>query len=103
VIFTLIVCSIVSLVLTVLGEFNLAEPFLAVAIFFFAILIFLISSEKAMVEESVEYTKHQTEQPPLTENPELSAFRQAQDRYNTEAWNTNDFMEPPAIGGKRRP
>jgi len=56
-----------------------------------------------MVEESVEYTKHQTEQPPLTENPELSAFRQAQDRYNTEAWNTNDFMEPPAIGGKRRP
>lgn len=32
-----------------------------------------------------------------------NAFSRAQDEWNTHNWNTNDGIEPPAIGGRREP
>lgn len=52
--------------------------------------------------ESTRRARLETRLRELARGHESSAFRRAQDEMDLEAWNTNDYTEPPAIGGKSK-
>lgn len=91
----MMVCSGIGAILLYLGNFALAGKFLAAMIFLFALLAMVTSSEDVAAAKRAKREGRTNHEP--------SAFLQAQDEYNTKSWNTNDFTEPPAIGGKRDP
>ena len=77
------------------NRYALAKDLFSGGIFLFLLVVVVVSA--IVVAEDKQRRKNL----PPTPRDESSAFRKAQDEYNTEAWNTSDFSEPPAIGGKR--